>query len=111
MFMKSGFGRPYIGFGARMVDNAEMIPEPSWLDITHPNKWSPDRKESNSLFAVCGCLNNCIESRLRLTAAIEKQRIVGAPSHRPVVQPGIPVRHAPEGYAVDSIAMLQIDPE
>jgi len=60
---------------------------------------------------VCCHLNGCLKGRFRLTAAIEKQRIAGAPLHRPVVPPGIPVRHAPERHPGDNIAVLQIDPK
>ena len=50
-------------------------------------------------FDVCCRSSDCLEGWLRLTAAIEKQRIAGAPLHPPERHPG------------DNIAVLQIDPE
>jgi hypothetical protein len=61
--------------------------------------------------AGCCCSNYCLEGWLRLTVAIEKQRVTGAAFHWPVVPPGISVRHAPERYTGDNIAVLQIDRE
>src|SRR5215218_11245904 len=48
---------------------------------------------------------------LRLVLAVEEQRIRRPAAHRPAVQPRVLVGDAPEGDAVDDVAVREVDAE
>src|SRR5581483_11720017 len=56
-------------------------------------------------------LQHRIEGGLGSRIAVEQQRITRSPLDRPIVEPRIPVRHAPEGHARDDITVLQKNTE
>ena len=57
------------------------------------------------------CAENGLVAGLRREAAVEEERIVGAPTHRESVEPAVAVRHAPQRDAVDEVAVLQVHAE
>src|SRR5688500_17538450 len=56
-------------------------------------------------------LDDALPGALGAQLAIEEQRVVGAAPHRPVVEPGVSIRHAPQRDAVQPIRVPREDLE